>query len=86
MKLLWVLLASWSARALILPQEVLSTSWPERVPATLSRDFLGNTPLRYCNDSRPTDLFWIDRIDVQPEHLYMYTFTATRIRILADVN
>ena len=66
-----VLLASWSAKALVPPQAFLSTSSPERAPAALSRDFLGNSPLRYCDESRPTDLFWIDRIDVRPEHLYM---------------
>ena len=35
------------------------------------KDFFGNSPLKYCNKSRPTDLFWVDRIEVQPEHLYM---------------
>ena len=49
----------------------ISISFLEFAPAT-SSDFLSNSPLRYCNKWRPTDLFRLDRIDVEPEHLYMY--------------
>lgn len=50
-----------------------STALPQslNVLPQFSSDFLGNSPLKYCNESRPSDLFWLDRIDVQPEHLYM---------------
>ena len=52
------------------PQQPLPQS-SDMLPR-LSPDFLGNSPLRYCNESRPTDLFWLDRIDIEPEQLYMY--------------
>ncbi|KAL8787473.1 MAG: hypothetical protein Q9195_007765 [Heterodermia aff. obscurata] len=55
-----------------------SLSHPLNTRPLMSKDFLGNSPLTYCNESRPTDLFWIDKIDVRPEHLYIDDiFTVT---------
>ena len=41
-------------------------------PPHPTREFKGNTDLKHCDDSFPNDLFWIDKITVQPEKLYMY--------------
>ncbi|CAF9936111.1 MAG: hypothetical protein HETSPECPRED_010016 [Heterodermia speciosa] len=46
----------------------------------LSRDFLGNSPLKYCNESRPTDLFWIDKIHLRPEKLYIDDIFTVEMR------
>lgn len=63
------LLLGSTIEAANIPQQPLPQ--PSNVLPRLSSDFLGNSPLRYCNESRPTDIFWLDRVDVEPEHLYM---------------
>lgn len=62
------LLLGSTIQAANIPQQSLHPS--SELPR-LSSKFLGNSPLRYCNESRPTDTFWLDRVDVEPEHLYM---------------
>ena len=67
---LYGLLLYTKLQAANLPQQPLTQ--PSNMLSPLSSNFLGNSPLRYCNESRPTDLFWLDRIDVNPQQLYMY--------------
>lgn len=53
----------------------------QRTSLSLSGEIPGSSPLRFCNESRDTDLFSIEQIELILNPLYMY---ATPPFILSD--